>query len=493
MYKIQVRRNVEGTIDYFLKDAELSAEERSGVWVGRGATMLGLTKATAEERMHVLDVRKPAATQGIAVTEDDLRFALHGYAPPSSEHGGKPLNGRYAQQGVRKCAWEIVLAPHKSVSVAALCLRGEHATQASLVKSAYQDATLETFQAMECLARRSNGSRPNIETFSLLAAQFTHEISRRNDPQMHTHYLVMNATHDPHDYARREWYALQSLQYYQQAREIDMVFQRALAQHLSTRGVDARMLTIDDLPATVLPSVDPAICHRLSRAHQAIQRQVAGRWQREERGIKEKRAENRFNDRLRPSKVGTLAARPAMYDRALSSAEAAQIVSTLYLKSPDTQREQPSILVPSLLPNPAVLHLIRRTGLKLNTASPTPAQITRAAIIASAESPEAPFIQFWVAARWHLPKMFNAPWDELSVGQQIETMLRSWRLSEEDRLLAVRTQNPPSHLPNVDTPAPAPGHQADEISVAVSSVETRPGSSPDYVPVRCQDQVELRL
>ncbi|MBE7156939.1 MAG: relaxase domain-containing protein [Rhodospirillales bacterium] len=474
MYKIQVRRSVQATIDYFLRDGELSVEERSGVWVGRGAKMLGLVQSTPEERAKILDLRKPAVSLGMTVNERDLRYALHGYTPPSGEHAGRPLNGRYLPEGTRKCAWDIVLCPHKSISVAALCLRDEHAAQSLVVRSAHEDATLETFQFMECLARRSNGSRPDLETFALLAARFDHQVSRRNDPHLHTHFVTMNATHDVSGYGR-EWYALQSLQLYRQAREIDMVYQRALTQHLVSRGIDAKMLAIDGMPVAVLPSVDPAICHRLSRAHQHIQNQVADRWQREERTIFEKRFENRINDGQRPSKVGTLAVRADMFDRALSPSEAQEIVSSLYAQSPASQQSRIETTAPVLLPPTAVRHLVLGAGLNLGTAAPTPAQISRAALLAAAESFQTPFLQFWDSARWDLAKMLDAQWDDTSLGFRVDAMMRHWQFEEEQQFApgqqkgcspsnsTVKTQNLPNHPPPVDTRSRAyepPAHDA---------------------------------
>ena len=157
MYKIQSRKNVDGAVRYFLHDRELSATERSGIWVGRAAKMLGLAEATQEERRHILNLQQPAVTRGIAVIEDDLRCALRGYAPPSTDHRGRPLNGRYMPEGQRKCAWDVVLSPHKSISVAALCLKGQQTEQAVLVRAAYEAATLEAGGdqlAVDCLTAR---------------------------------------------------------------------------------------------------------------------------------------------------------------------------------------------------------------------------------------------------------------------------------------------------------------------------------------------------
>ena len=223
MVKIQARRSVERAVQYFLRDSELSLQERTGRWMGDGAVAIGLNDASEPGLA-------PNAGDSRIVTEPDFAAALRGYAPPGScnDQAGRALNGRYVP-GVRRCAWDVVFSPHKSISVAALCLPAAD-RESQIVRTAFNHAIEDAFLFLQSLARRANGCRPDIVTGSLLAAAFEHETSRRNDPQLHRHVVAMNATRDPSG-SRREWYALEPLQLYRQARTVDMIFQRALGRH----------------------------------------------------------------------------------------------------------------------------------------------------------------------------------------------------------------------------------------------------------------------
>ena len=336
MFKVAQRRSVSQTVDYFLHEPELSAEERTGVWLGRGALDLGLTSPTSEPQAILGPDGNPARSSlqpaGLIVTEPDFRRVLEGYAPPSSPSYGRPLNA-YVRPN-RRAAWDCVISPHKSVSVAALCTQRADPELPRLVRTAFDLARGDLFAVMETRARRNNGHDPDVVTGTLLSAAFTHFTSRRNDPQLHTHLLLMNATRDYNPSSRRNWYALETIQYYKQARVLDLVFQRELHRRLREQGLDSRIMKVDGLPVAVLPAVNWQVCHRNSNAHQAIVALTKDRWNREGRTVEQKRRENLLNDRHRPSKVGHLAARAERFERAVSQAEARAIVENVRLEQP---------------------------------------------------------------------------------------------------------------------------------------------------------------
>lgn len=268
------------------------------------------------------------------VTDHDFRRVLEGYAPNSSPFYGRPLNA-YVRPN-RRAAWDCVVSPHKSVSVAALCTERADPELPRLVRTAFDLAREDLFAVMEERARRNNGHSPDVVTGTLLAAAFTHFTSRRNDPQLHTHLLLINATRDYSASSRRDWYALEPLPYYKQARVLDLVFQRELNRRLCEQGLDSRLMKVDGMPVAVLPAVDWHVCQRNSQAHRAIVALAKDRWRRGERTKEQKRQENVLNDRYRPSKVGQLAAREQQFERALSRAEALAIVKNVRLKPPGT-------------------------------------------------------------------------------------------------------------------------------------------------------------
>lgn len=439
MFKIQQRKNVEGTIDYFLHDRELSADEKCGSWIGRGVNDLGLRRSKDGVPPPSNGVVQSEAEPHVVVLEQDLRDVLQGYAPLSSRFPKRRLNARYLPAGIRRCAWECVLSAHKSVSVAALGLSDEYVEHKLAVRAAYDTAIQETFDFFERLACHTNGRRQDVETGTLLAAQFGHLVSRHNDPHLHTHVLLANATFEPTGSIYSRWYGLETIQIYRQIREIDMVFQRSLAWHLQEGGFDAKIKKIDGLPITVLPAVIPQICRRLSRAHLAIEKEVGERWKREDREIEHKRRENMYNDDLRPPKAGSLAKRQESFASALSRDEALQIVAKLRLpaKSLTMHPQRPT--------KKEILQEIFQAGLQLGYSYVNPTRITRAALLASAQRLDAPFTAYWEHARQSLGWLLAGHSDEQVWADYGRAIAQHWLADTEAR----RFQKPIGHLGDI--------------------------------------------
>ena len=393
MLKIVPRKSVGAAIDYFLRDKELDDNEKRGVWMGGGASILGLAPMPIQGR---------GTGAGTIVTETDLRAVLTGYAPPGSDlHAGRPLNGRYmrAQPTKRRAAWDCVLSPDKGISVSALCLPDAHLDHAMAVRRAFSLATGDASIFMESLARRTHGRHKEIETGNLLIAAFTHVSSRRNDPQLHRHFLVANATYNHSPYKQRDWYALESISLYRHAREIDQVFQRELHRRLREQGLAAYMkrverfeqsgqpVRVDGLHVAALP-VDEAVCSRLSQAHRAIVAATAERWRREGRTPAMKRYENLINDRLRPPKTGLLDARTEAFERALSADEVERIVRQM---GEPLRLEEIPLVIPPPPPRKELDRLLRDAGRHLGVWYPRPRQLVEAALTAAETRSDVPF------------------------------------------------------------------------------------------------------
>lgn len=469
MYKIQLRKNIEGTIEYFLKDKELSEEEKRGTWIGSGAKSLKMDGITSDSTLSRGTNFSRNGNDGLIVRESDLRAGLLGYSPPSAAFPRHRLNARYPKSG-RRCAWDCVLSVDKSVSIAALCLPEEHTAQRVAVKSAYDAAIQESFLFLECLARRTNGGKPDIETHSLLAARFDHQSSRWGDPQLHSHLLVMNATCEASDLLFKRWHALESIQLFRQVREIDLVFQRALARHLRSYGFKATLQPVDGLPIAVLPAVTPTICERLSHAHAAIQAEVGIQWKRENRGLIHKRIENMYNEDLRPSKKGSLAVRDKLFRNALLNDEITQITRSL----------GPAVIPPFdtfvTAPEDEIIRQIAEAGIRLGYLSITPTRITRAALLASANGLDLPYLPYWTAARQHLGRLLAGSVDAISSVEHVHSASRYWRMDIED---AVLNQN---HEPKTEH-IHYPSHVAPQHTLAALEDETMPPSAKSEIGI----------
>lgn len=137
-------------------------------WFGRGKDSLGLTY-----NENIKSEKFNAVIQGV-----------------------NPQNGEpFIQMGVNgehRAGVDLAFSPPKSVSIMAL-----HAGDDRLV-DAHKDAVKETMSWIEdnfVNARiTKNGVTKPVQTNNMVAALFTHATSRENDPQLHTHSIVLNAT-----------------------------------------------------------------------------------------------------------------------------------------------------------------------------------------------------------------------------------------------------------------------------------------------------------
>lgn len=268
MLRIRIIKAVGPRVRYFLTSPALTDEERQGVWLGAGASEVGYAGE---------------------VTASDFHAGLEGYGPHGNYLGQR-------RKTDRRAGWDIVLTPNKSISVAALCAPPE---VAKLVRESWDAAVSDFAPILESLACRHNGGNGNMPTGNLAIAAFTHERSRRNDPLIHTHFVVLNATFDRAN--GQIWRGLEPAPLFRHSALLDAAFQRELHRHMVARGLPA---SLDKKGRATLP-VPEELCLRLSSAKTAIDEAMAKLplfptttriWH-----IQTKRA--RLNDQLRPAKT----------------------------------------------------------------------------------------------------------------------------------------------------------------------------------------------
>ena len=261
-------------MEYFLGHPALDETERLGSWIGACASSLSLPREhTAIE---------PAA----------LDRALTGLAPDGPQLGRPLFQIAYPTPRV---GWELVFAPHKSVSLAAL--QTKVPDLARKTRQAFHEAVLETFtRVVEPLARARTSIVANAKSASLLAAVFVHHHSRRHDPHLHAHVLAFNTTRAPSG----AWHRLEPRSIYAQIRHITGEFHVRLTKALQRAKVKVELRPTGKLEAAVVPSLLP-YCEPVSRGRNSLleiaaatpmpERAVLGRWM------------NRLNDRSRPEKT----------------------------------------------------------------------------------------------------------------------------------------------------------------------------------------------
>lgn len=148
--------------DYYTKGGEAP-----GQWYGKGAAILGVAGE---------------------VKEGDLCQILEGYDP---KNGAKLVQN--AGDPDRQSGWDLTFSAPKSVSTLWAVAADPEIREA--IQRAHREAVksaLDYLQEEAGFTRRGGGGA-QIERADLIFATFEHGTSRAQDPQIHTHALLMNA------------------------------------------------------------------------------------------------------------------------------------------------------------------------------------------------------------------------------------------------------------------------------------------------------------
>jgi conjugative relaxase-like TrwC/TraI family protein len=161
-------------------------ERVTGKWVGSGAAQLGLSGdlRTDDPNFEALRLNLyPLTWEPLTLRTNTTRI----------EPDGKEVSNRVA-------FYDFQCSAQKSVSIMAI-LAGDR----RLIE-AHQRASESAFKHMEEYAAcRMGEERLRISSGNLVAARFQHDSSRQLDPQLHSHFVVANATFDG-----GEWRALET-------------------------------------------------------------------------------------------------------------------------------------------------------------------------------------------------------------------------------------------------------------------------------------------
>lgn len=209
-HKILTRQSVgrvanyygDGADDYYAKDG------KAHQWQGRGAEALGLSGAVDDERFREL-----------------LAGRVDGRTPGS--------RGATRQDSHTRIGLDLTFSAPKSVSLQAL-VHGD----AGIV-AAHDRAVARALEHAEerAQARQKTAGKTRIETTgNLIMAKFRHETSREQDPQLHTHAVVMNLTRR----ADGQWRALKNDEIVKTTRYLGAVYNAELAAELQKLGYQLR-------------------------------------------------------------------------------------------------------------------------------------------------------------------------------------------------------------------------------------------------------------
>jgi conjugative relaxase-like TrwC/TraI family protein len=207
--------------DDYYADGGISPSE----WQGEGAKALGLSGE---------------------VNRETFRAILDGTLPHGQQLGTMREGKLQHRPG-----WDITMSAPKSVSIMAEVAGDRRlvAAHANAVKAAL--AYVERHAAATLI--RTPGAVERHTTDNLVIASFRHDTSRAQDPQLHTHNVIMNMTQD----ADGNWRSLEPRALYQLQKAIGAVYRQELAVGVRALGYGIEqgkdsLFEIKGVPAAVI-------------------------------------------------------------------------------------------------------------------------------------------------------------------------------------------------------------------------------------------------
>lgn len=197
--------------DHLSRDDYYSEKEQTvGRWFGRGCETFGLESESVVEQEPFV-----ALCKGLR-PDDHSKLTQRATAN-------------------RRCLYDLTVSAPKSLSIMALV-----AGDARLIAT-HEKAVAVTLAAAEELARvrvrkgAAVDTRQSRVTGNLIGAQFLHRESRALDPQLHTHCVIFNVTHDP---VEQRLKALEPRQFYDQSKQLTQIYRDHLSQSLRELGYE---------------------------------------------------------------------------------------------------------------------------------------------------------------------------------------------------------------------------------------------------------------
>jgi len=260
-------------------DYYAEGEKVSGQWVGKGVELLGLEgKVEAEPFEALRNNLRPG-------TEDRLTPRTKETRTPTMREAAEAFRRRHQREGSstevanyrlsmkplpnRVALFDFQCSAQKSVSIMAVLAGDER------LREAHEKAARRGFAELEQFASRRKNTlfRQDSEvTGNLCAAAFTHDASRALDPQLHTHFVVANATCA----SSRRWYALNERFMFKAIRYAGKVYQNELAREVKALGYDIREVRNPKGQVTgfEIEGVSDELCQRFAKRRAEIEREM---------------------------------------------------------------------------------------------------------------------------------------------------------------------------------------------------------------------------
>jgi conjugative relaxase-like TrwC/TraI family protein len=212
-------------------DYYTQTETQAGQWIGVGCERLGLQP-------------------GEVVTRDSFLKLCDNLHPDS----GEQLTQTTIKD--RRIFFDFQCAPPKSVSILAVTMNDQRIIEAHKEASTLALRELERFAATRI--RKGGIEDKDRLTGNLVGAAFMHTSSRALDPQLHTHFVLFNATWDK---TENRWKALQTSGMFDAIHYGTEVYRNELVKRLQGIGYKIRQTS----SAFEIEGVEPELIERFSK------------------------------------------------------------------------------------------------------------------------------------------------------------------------------------------------------------------------------------
>ncbi|MFZ4748716.1 MAG: MobF family relaxase, partial [Sphingomonas sp.] len=205
------------------------------------ATVSGLTSSAQAASYYEADDyyaeggQSPSGWEGKAaddlglegeVDRDTFRTLLDGKV------AGRQLGSMRDGQLEHRPGWDLTLSAPKSVSVMALVAGDKRPIAAH--GAAVRTALAHVERHMAATRIRADGDVTREVTGKLAIASFRHITSREQDPQLHTHNVILNMTKG----ADGVWRSLEPRALYQLQKQVGAIYRQELAMHARELGYE---------------------------------------------------------------------------------------------------------------------------------------------------------------------------------------------------------------------------------------------------------------
>ena len=202
--------SASGAAHYFeTSDDYYGKEGHRGEWIGHGAIDMGLDGAQAIDR-------------------ETFQKLLDGQLPTGERIRLSQTKASKDRKGI-----DFTFSAPKSVSIQALVQGDERIVAAH---DAAVKRSLELMQEFAATRKKQSGLSFRERTGNLVAATFRHELSRAQDPQLHTHAIVLNLTKR----SDGEWRALSNEEMLKNVKVVGAFYRATLAAELQALGFELR-------------------------------------------------------------------------------------------------------------------------------------------------------------------------------------------------------------------------------------------------------------